>query len=93
MDPEREFVVTYERKETGAPTEIVVPDAQYGDGFFVWLSDGRAAFDPESRVLYHYPEAEAPGTVHSVRLLPPLEGNPPTGWQYFFHGTQVIAGD
>ncbi len=93
VDPEREFVVTYERKETGAPTEIVVPDAQYGDGFFVWLSDGRAAFDPESRVLYHYPEAEAPGTVHSVRLLPPLEGNPPTGWQYFFHGTQVIAGD
>jgi len=93
VDPEREFEVVYDRKETSAPTEIVVPDVQYPDGFFTWVSDGRCTFDPVTRVLYHWPEKDAPGSVHSVRLLPPLEGNVPTGWKYFFHSDQVILGE
>ena len=92
VDPEREFEVRYERKETAAPTEIVVPDAQYPDGFYVWVSDGRCSFDPASRVLFHLPTEDAPGTIHTVRIRPPLPGYAPTGWQYFFQGGQVLEG-
>lgn len=92
VPPEREFEVVYEAKETSAPTEIFVPDVQYPDGFYVWLSDGYAYFDPDRRVLYHRPTNDEPGARHRVRILPPLEGNQPTGWQYFFRGDQVVSG-
>ena len=93
VTPRREFEVRYEGKETDAPTEIVIPDAQYPDGFYVWVSDGRCAYDPTTRVLNHYPDDDAPGAVHFVRVLPPLAGRVNTGWQYFFQGDQVVHGN
>jgi len=57
------------------------------------VSDGRCFFDAQSRILYHYPDADEPGAVHWVRILPPLPGNVPTGWRYFFKGGQVVEGN
>jgi hypothetical protein len=95
VPPEREFEVVYEAKETAAPTEIFVPAVQYPDseGFYVWLSDGYASWDPASRVLYHHPVNDDPGARHFVRLLPPIDGRPATGWQYFIKGDQIISHD
>lgn len=92
VDPEREFFVRYASKETDAPTEIYVPDVHYPDGFYVWLSDGRAYWDPETRTLSHYPADDEPGVEHWVRILPPLDGNQNLGWSYFFQGDRVIVG-
>ncbi len=95
VDPEREFEVIYERKETETPTEIVIPAVQYPDGpnggFYVWLSDGHAFFDATTRILYHYPADDAPGTTHFVRVRPPLAGDDSDGWRYFFKDGQVIT--
>ncbi len=93
VTPKREFEVRYEKKETEAPTEIVIPGAQYPDGFYVWVSDGHCGYDPTTRILSHYPDDDAPGAIHSVRVLPPLEGRVNTGWQYFFRDDQVILGN
>lgn len=93
VDPEREFFVRYGSRETAAPTEIVVPEVQYPDGFYVWLSDGHCYFDPATRTLFHYPSDDAPGAEHWVRLLPPLEGREYSGWRYFFVGERVVAKD
>jgi hypothetical protein len=92
-NPQREFEVTYESKETDAPTEIFVPTLQYPDGFYVWLSDGRAWYDPETQTLSHLPAADQPDAVHSVRILPPLPDREATGWQYFFRDHLVLTGD
>ncbi len=107
-DPVGEFEVRYKSKEVGAPTEIMIPEVSvpatdatgaaktavlpYPDGFYVWLSDGVAYFDAGRHVLHHYPSNDAPGAEHFVRILPPLDGNPAEGWQYFFHGDQVRLG-
>lgn len=90
VPPVREFEVRYASKETAAPTEIVVPDLQYPDGFFVWLSDGECVFDPATRTLFHYPADDAPDAEHRVRLLPPLPGNDNADWRYFFQGDHVV---
>ncbi|MBM4372096.1 MAG: cellulase family glycosylhydrolase [Deltaproteobacteria bacterium] len=92
-DPWREFVLRYEGKETDAPTEIYVPAVQYPDGFYVWLSDGRAAYDPATQTLYHLPSNDSPGWQHEVILRPPQEGAPRSGWDYFFRGDRVLVGD
>jgi hypothetical protein len=94
VDPVREFEVRYQRKEVAAPSEIVVPALQYPDaeGFYVWVSDGRCSFDPETRILYHHPTEDAPGTIHTVRIRPPLPGYEPEGWQYYFRGASVLEG-
>lgn len=91
--PVREFEVRYASKETVAPSEIQVPEIQYPDGFYVWLSDGHCAFDPATRTLYHWPSADAPGAEHWVRLLPPLDGRENEGWRYFFRGDRVVERD
>jgi len=93
VPPEREFEVVYEAKETGTPTEVFVPEVQYPDdqGFYVWLSDGFAQWDRSSRTLYHYPTNDAPGARHWVRILPPLDRRPATGWNYFILGDQVVS--
>lgn len=91
VPPEREFEYVYEGKETLAPTEIFVPEVQYPDGFYVWLSDGYAYWDEATRTLYHQPSNDDPGATHTVRLLPPLEGRPAEGWRYFIRGTEVVA--
>ncbi|MBM4394385.1 MAG: cellulase family glycosylhydrolase [Deltaproteobacteria bacterium] len=93
-NPVGEFEVRYAAKETDSPSEIQVPyDIQYPDGFFVWLSDGIAYYDHSRRTLYHLPSNDAPGAEHRVRLLPPIEGRPAVGWQYFFRGDRVVVGD
>ncbi len=90
-DAEREFEVVFESKETEAPTRIVVPEAAYPDGFYVWLSDGWAAWDVADRVLYVHPERDEPGARHTVRLRPPIPGQDTTGWSYFIVGDQVVT--
>ncbi len=92
-DPVGEFYVEYESRESEAPTEIYVPEAlHYPDGFYVWLSDGRAIYDPARYTLYHYPAEDAPGVNHWVRLLPPLAGQEHEGWHYFFQGEGMVNG-
>ncbi len=93
VPPEREFELVYEARETSAPTEIFVPAIQYPDseGFYVWLSDGYASWDPATRVLYHYPVNDEPGARHWIRILPPLSERPSTGWQYYIRGSEVVA--
>jgi len=93
VNPLGEFVLEMASKETEAPTEIFVPEVQYPDGFYVWLSDGTALFDWERRVLYWYPTLDQPGTTHQVRLLPPLPGESQHGWTYFFKDGMVVDGD
>ncbi|MBM4353660.1 MAG: hypothetical protein FJ109_07645 [Deltaproteobacteria bacterium] len=92
-DPWREFYLSFESKETDAPTEVFVPDCQYPDGFYVWLSDGWATFDSVNRILYYHPTRDDPGHVHEVTLRPPMEGAQRTGWAYFFRDGQVVVGD
>jgi hypothetical protein len=86
-----EFEVVYAAKETGAPSEIVIPDRVYPDGFYVWVSDGICHYDPDDHVLYHKPSRDEPGVEHWVRILPPLKKHEAVGWQYFFDGNRVIA--
>ncbi|HEY3449429.1 MAG TPA: cellulase family glycosylhydrolase [Myxococcales bacterium] len=90
VDPKREFEVRYASKETGAPTEISVPAAQYPEGFYVWISDGRCTWDPKTLTLYHQPTADDPGFEHFVRILPPDPAREALGWSYFFKGDQVV---
>ncbi|MBM4394211.1 MAG: cellulase family glycosylhydrolase [Deltaproteobacteria bacterium] len=110
VPPAGEYELTYERKETGAPTEIGIPSPRngervtdaggvhvpawepYPDGFYVWLSDGWAAYDPDRRILYHWPSEDEPGTLHTVRIRPPLPRDEATGWRYFFKGGHVVVG-
>ena len=89
--PLHEFEVRYESKETDAPTEIYVPTVQYPEGFYVWVSDGRCYYDPNTQTLYHYPERDEPEAEHSVRILPPLPGQQNVGWQYFFEAARVVT--
>lgn len=92
VDPLHEFVLEFASKETDAPTEVYVPLHQYPDGFYVWLSDGTAAFDWERRVLYWTPTRDEPDWVHRLRLLPPLEGETNEGWTYFLKDGHVLVG-
>ena len=84
--PLHEFEVRYGSRESKAPSEIVVPPVQYANGFYVWLSDGRAYFDAKTHTLYHYPSADDPGTEHWLRIRPPLPNADGADWQYFFDG-------
>jgi aryl-phospho-beta-D-glucosidase BglC (GH1 family) len=70
-----------------------VADSPYPAGFYVWVSDGTCRYDPVARVLYHFPDADEPGAVHTVRILPPIQGVQNTGWRYFFKGDQVVEGN
>ncbi len=90
VPPFREFEVRYDSRETDAPTEIIIPDGVYPEGFYVWLSDGYAYFDSEARTLYHFPDRDEPGAEHFVRIRPPLEGEENVGWRYFFRGDQAL---
>ena len=93
-DPVGEFEVRYASKETDRPTEVQIPyDVQYPKGFYVWISDGVAYYNHGNRTLYHLPSVDEPGVEHWVRMLPPIEGRPAIGWQYFFRGDEVVTGD
>jgi aryl-phospho-beta-D-glucosidase BglC (GH1 family) len=88
--PRREFVLEMETKETDAPTEVFVPDIQYPQGFYVWVSDGVCYFDSERQILLWYPSGDSPGSKHSLRILPPRPEADVHGWDYFFSGKTVL---
>ena len=89
-DPEGTYTLLMRGSETGAPTEIFVPERVYTEGFYVWLSDGEAYFDAERQMLYWYPFARGPDMVHSLRIEPPRPNKEMLNWAYFFHrGTRV----
>ena len=89
-----EFHYACEGKESDLPTEIYVPEFQYPDGFYVWLSDGWATFDPDLQTLYHYPTNDEPGVTHEVTIRRPAEGRENKGWAYFFNfDGQKVVGD
>ena len=88
-----EFFLAYESKESEAPTEIYVPDLQYPDGFYVWLSDGWALYDHAAQTLYHYPTRDEPDWTHEVTIRPPAAGHAMDGWSYFFRGDAMVTGD
>ncbi len=93
VDPQREFELRFQSKETNAPTVVFTAEqVQYPEGFYVWLSDGYAIYDAERQLLYFYPTVETPGHEHWVRLLPPLPGQQMTGWNYFFRGADAVSG-
>ena len=87
----REFEVRYASKETSKPTEIFVPPVQYSGGFYVWVSDGTCQFDPRTNTLYHFPDKDAPGVQHWVRLRPPIFGKEDPSWSYFFKGDKQVG--
>ena len=93
VPPAGEFYLRYGGRETDAPTEIFVPEVQYSEGFYVWLSDGHCHWDPATRTLYHYPDKDAPGVEHWIKLLPPLKGREAVGWKYFINGDRVVTGN
>jgi hypothetical protein len=91
--PLREFEVQFASKETKAPSEIHVPQIQYPDGFYVWLSDGYAVYDHADQRLYYFPTADEPSAVHKLRIRPPQKSqdiDDNLGWRYFFRGDQVV---
>ena len=90
--PEREFRFEMESRETLAPTEIFVPLRQYPEGFYVWLSDGTAYYDPDHQMLYWSPSRDEPGWVHGITIRPPLPDQDVTDWSYFFHGDFTLNG-
>ncbi|HON25997.1 MAG TPA: cellulase family glycosylhydrolase [Myxococcota bacterium] len=90
-NPEHEFQIVFQSKQTFAPTVIFVPELQYPDGFFVWLSDGYALWDQEDQWLYYYPERDEPGAEHTVTIRPPLVGQNEDDWDYFIIGDFVVG--
>ena len=91
QSPLHEFEVVYASKETDAPTEITVPELQYPDGFYVWVSDGDCYYDPSTHILYHYPSRDEPDAKYTLRMLPPLQGQENVDWKYFFKGDEVTS--
>jgi hypothetical protein len=106
VDPLHEFYVEFESKETDAPAEIFVPELQYPDGFYVWLSDGTAVVEyataPYGRngksgtlgyhTLYYHPSSDQPGKNHSVTIAQGLPGRENTGWNYYFAKDRALSG-
>lgn len=86
-----EFTFEMEAKDTDAPTEVFVPALQYPSGFYVWVSDGQCYFDSEHQLLHWYPNNDAPGAIHSIRILPPRPGADVYDWDYFFKGDSVLS--
>jgi len=90
--PEREFYMEMGGLETSAPTEIFVPELQYPEGFYVYLSDGRCAFDDERHILYWFPSDDNPKVTHTIRIRPPWAGYGDEEWDYFFKDGRVMEG-
>ena len=93
VNPEREFELWFESKESDAPTEIFIPyDIHYPDGFYVWITDGYVVYDHPNRKLYYYPTADEPGHIHRIRIRPPLPKKENIGWAYFFKENKMVTG-
>lgn len=91
-EPYLEFYMEMEAKETDAPTEIFVPPHAYTEGIYVYITDGRCAFDDDTHVLYWYPSNDDPKAVHTLKIRPPYEDYGDSDWDYFFNGEQVLEG-
>jgi len=89
----REFYLSWESKETDAPTEIYVPHVQYPDGFYVWLSDGWATYDSDKQRLYVFSTADDPDWIHEITIRPPVAERPMEDWNYFFSDGRVLVGN
>ena len=90
--PYLEFAMEMESKETDAPTEIFIPPLIFRNGFYVYISDGQCAYDPDSEILYWFPADDAPDTTHTLKLRPPYDDYGDRNWDYFFNGDQVLEG-
>ena len=88
--PVGEYFLETAGKETSAPTEIFVPDMQYPDGFYVWVSDGYCYYDHSRQLLLWYPVDDHPDAVHELTLLPQRIGADVYDWDYFFNGDFVL---
>ncbi|HDH97032.1 MAG TPA: hypothetical protein ENF73_04830 [Proteobacteria bacterium] len=84
--PYHEYYLEMDALETDAPTEIFVPPLQYPDGFYVYVSDGRCAYDSDNFILYWYPDDDDPQARHHIRLRPPYDDYGDSEWDYFFDG-------
>jgi len=84
--PYHEYYLEMDALETDAPTEIFVPPIQYPDGFYVYVSDGRCAYDSDNNILYWYSDDDDPQAQHHIRLRPPYEDYGDSEWDYFFDG-------
>ena len=87
--PYHEYWFEMDALETEAPTEIFVPEIQYPEGFYVYVSDGRCAYDHERYILYWYPDNDEPDATHNIRLRPPYDDYGDSEWDYFFDGDVV----
>ena len=92
IPPERVYTLDMRLVESDAPTEIYVPDLQYPDGFYVWVSDGHAYFDSEEQMLYWYPTNKTAGTQHHLRIEARFDDREALGWSYYMEGASVIRG-
>jgi len=94
VNPEREFELWFESKESDAPTEIFIPyEVHYPEGFYVWITDGYVVYDHPNRKLYYYPTADEPGHIHRIRIRPPLSQKENIGWAYFFKENTMVTGN
>ncbi len=92
LDPWREFNMKMESKESDMPTEIFVPEVQYKDGFYIWLSDGWGLFDEDSSTFFWYPLADDPSAVHEITIRPVQEKREYTDWTYFYKDGKLLIG-
>lgn len=91
VNPEREFGLTFEAKKTDAPTIIYVPNSQYPEGFYVWVSDGWVGWNDADQLLYLHLTNDDPDAVHSITIRPPLAGDDVSGWAYFIKDGKVVS--
>ena len=87
-----EYVLEMETAETDAATEIFVPDLQYPDGYYVWLSDGAAYLDAAHQLLLWYPSTRAAGGHHWLKIAPVRDDIEAQGWSYLFQDGMVVTG-
>ncbi len=92
-DAVHEFELVFESKGTDAPTVIFVPELQYPDGFYVWLSDGYAVWSRDDQWLYYFPQRDEPGVQHKVTIRPPIDGQDSGDWDYFVRDGDVVTAD
>jgi len=87
--PTRRFGMEMELKESNVATELFVPQFQYPEGFYVWLSDGDAFYDWDRQILYWYPTENTVGSTHQLRIDPILEDRENLGWSARFKDGNV----
>lgn len=83
VTPVREFYLEMGAKGSDAPTIVYVPNAQYPEGFYVWLSDGWAGWDAANQLLYWHLTNDDPKAKHTITIRPPLAGDDLSAWSYF----------